>query len=453
MNDHFPEQDRYPMPQSPTQALTSTGFSYQGGTGARIDSVMLHNGLQVVVIPDHRTPVVTHMVWYKNGSADDPVGKSGIAHFLEHLMFKGTDKHPQGAFSAMVTELGGQENAFTSLDYTAYFQRVARDHLKTMMMFEADRMTGLVLTDEVVAPERDVVLEERRMRTDTDPAAQLGEAMAAALYAHHPYGTPIIGWMHEIEDLGREDALAYYRRFYTPENAILIVAGDVTTEEVLRLAEETYGRIPPRGEAPKRRRPREPTLKAARRVTLSDPKVEQPSLQRCFIVPSYTTAAPGEAEAIDVMVQILGASQTGWLHRKLVIEQRIAVAAGGWYQSTALDPSRLMLYAVPMPGVALETLERAVEAVVAELIRDGVSEKDLARAKTRLVADAAYAQDSQSSLARMYGAALATGSTIEDVNGWPEAIETVSAEDVRAAAKRLDARFAVTGYLQKDEAA
>ncbi len=418
-----------------------------------LSTVTLHNGLQVVTIPDHRSPVVTHMIWYRNGSADDPVGKSGIAHFLEHLMFKGTDKHPQGAFSDMVTELGGQENAFTSLDYTAYYQRTAREHLRTMMEFESDRMTGLVLSDDVVSPERDVVLEERRMRTDTDPAAQLGEAVAAALYAHHPYGTPIIGWMHEIEDLHREDALNYYRRFYTPENAILIVAGDVTAEEVLVHAEATYGRIPPRGEPPVRRRPREPELKASRLVTLADPKVEQPSLQRCWIVPSYTTGAPGEAEALDVMLQILAASQTGRLHKRLVIEKRVAVAAGGWYQSTAVDPSRLLLYAVPMPGTDLEALAAALDEALAEFIAEGVSDKELARAKTRLIADAAYAQDSQSSLARMYGSALATGSTIEDVQRWPDAVEAVTAEQVIEAARRLDKRRAVTGYLMKDEAA
>lgn len=420
---------------------------------SQIGSLTLPNGMQVVVIPDHRTPVVTHMVWYRNGSADDPLGKSGIAHFLEHLMFKGTEKHPQGAFSDKVTELGGQENAFTSLDYTAYYQRVAREHLRTMMEFEADRMTGLVLSDEVVAPERDVVLEERRMRTETDPGAQLGEAVSAALFAHHPYGTPIIGWMHEIEGLDREDALAYYRRFYTPENAILVVAGDVTAEEVVAHAEATYGRIPPRGEAPVRRRPKEPEIRAARIVKLADPKVEQPSLQRCWIVPSYTTAAPGEAEALEVMLQILSAPQTGRLHKRLVLEKRIAVAAGGWYQSTAVDPSRLLLYAVPMPGTDLDALGIALDEVVAELAREGVTDKELQRAKTRLVADAAYAQDSQASLARMYGSALATGSSIADVERWPEAVEAVTAAAVMEAAQKLDPRRAVTGQLLKDEAA
>ena len=422
--------------------------------GPAVAHFTLENGMDVVVIPDRRTPVVTHMVWYRNGSADDPVGKSGIAHFLEHLMFKGTAKHPQGAFSSTVTELGGQENAFTSMDYTAYFQRVAKDHLGTMMEFEADRMTGLVLSDDIVDPERDVVLEERRMRTDTDPSAQLSEAVAASLFAHHPYGTPIIGWMHEIEGLGREDALAYYRRFYTPENAILVVAGDVEAEQVRALAEKTYGQIPARGEAPRRQRPQEPPIRAARLVSLADPKVEQPTLQRAWHAPSYTTAKPGEAEALELAMHILGAPNTGRLHRTLVMDKRVAVASGAWYQSTAVDRSRMMIYAIPMPGTALDALGREVDAVIRTLAIDGVTEAELTRAKTRLVADAVYAQDSQSSLARMYGSALATGSTIADVQEWPDRVERVTAEQVREAVHEwLCAPGAVTGHLLKEEAA
>jgi len=422
--------------------------------GPDIAHVTLQNGLDVVVIPDHRTPVVTHMVWYRNGSADDPVGKSGIAHFLEHLMFKGTDKHPQGEFSDVVTALGGQENAFTSYDYTAYFQRVSREHLKTMMEFEADRMTGLVLSDEVVDPERDVVIEERRMRTDTDPSAQLGESLASTLFTHHPYGKPIIGFMHEIEGLNREDALSYYRRFYTPENAILIVAGDVTEAEVVRLAEETYGRIPSGGQKPERQRPREPDARAARRVVLADPKVEQPSVQLAWVVPSYKTAEKGEAEALEVLVQILSAHGTGRLHRKLVMDQKIAVATGAWYQSTAVDRSRLMLYALPHPDGTLEALEEAIENVLADIVQNGVEEHELRRAKTRLIADTVYAQDSQSSLARMYGSALATGSSLKDVTDWPDAIDAVTAGDVQKVTQKwLNRRHVVSGYLLKDEAA
>src|ERR671921_818475 len=251
----------------PILRADAASFGRTEGIGPELSSFSLDNGLDVVVIPDHRVPVATHMIWYRNGSADDPLGQSGIAHFLEHLMFKGTKRHPVGEFSKVVSGLGGQENAFTSFDYTAYFQRVARENLKTMMEFEADRMTNLLLEESVIAPERDVVLEERRMRVETDPSAQLSEAMAASLFVHHPYGIPIIGWMHEIEDMNRTHAPAYYRRFYTPENAILVVAGDVTGDEVRRLAKATYGKIAPRGERPTRFRPREPEPRAARSLT------------------------------------------------------------------------------------------------------------------------------------------------------------------------------------------
>ncbi len=416
--------------------------------GANVTHARLENGLEVVVIPDHRAPVVTHMVWYRNGSADDPSSKSGIAHFLEHLMFKGTKNHAQGAFSELVAELGGQENAFTSNDYTAYYQRVPRDHLAVMMEYEADRMVNLVLTDEVVAPERDVVLEERRMRTDTDPAAQLNEAVQAALYMHHPYGKPIIGWQHEIESLNREDALAYYDRFYTPENAVLIVAGDVEPDEVIALAKTIYGPIAPRGEPPKRSRPQEPPPRAHRLVTLADEKVEQPSHQRVYLVPSYTTAKAGEAEALEVLGHLIGGGSTSLLYHSLVVEQKIAVAAGAYYMGTSLDDTRFYVYAVPAADVTLEALDKAICDIIAKVSIEGILDDDLVRTKTRLVADAIYAQDNQTSLARWYGAALTTGHTVDDVRAWPNRIDAVSAEHVKEACHTwLDERRSVTGFL------
>jgi zinc protease len=413
----------------------------------------LDNGLQVVVIPDHRTPVVTHMVWYKNGSADDPEGKSGIAHFLEHLMFKGTTEHPKGAFSSLVSDLGGQENAFTSYDYTAYFQKIAKEHLETMMTFEADRMTNLVLSDEDVIPERDVVLEERRMRTDSDPASQLSESVGATLYVNHPYGLPIIGWQHEIAGLNREDALAYYQRFYTPENAILVVAGDVTEPEVRTLAGKTYGRIPARGEAPKRSRKVEPPIPTARRVELADPKVEQPSFQRYWLAPSHVSAKDAEPYALEMLAQILGGGGSSRLFRILVQEQELATNAGAWYMGDAVDLTRFAVYATPREGVELKTIEKAIEGVIARLPEE-MTEREFARAKTQLVADAIYARDSQATLARMYGATLAVGGSVKDVQEWPAKIEAVTMADVMdAARKRLQPRLAVTGYLLKEEAA
>src|SRR3982751_811802 len=228
-----------------TFALSAgSAFAQTTVTSERPASFTLDNGLQVVVIPDHRTPVVTQMIWYKVGSADETPGKSGLAHFLEHLMFKGTSKHPAGEFSQTVLRIGGNENAFTSTDYTSYFQRVPRERLGTMMEFEADRMTGLVLKDENVLPERDVVLEEFNMRVANSPESRLIEQIMAALYLNHPYGRPVIGWHQEIEKLSREDALAFYRRFYAPNNAILVIAGDVDASEVRPMVEKAYGGIP-----------------------------------------------------------------------------------------------------------------------------------------------------------------------------------------------------------------
>ncbi len=407
----------------------------------------LENGLDIVVIPDHRAPVVTHMVWYRNGSADDPLGKSGIAHFLEHLMFKGTAKNPAGKFSDLVSDLGGQENAFTSNDFTAYFQRIPKQHLKVCMEYEADRMKNLVLTDEVVAPERNVVLEERRMRTDADPGEILDEALQAAVYTSHPYGKPVIGWEHEIESLGRQDAFNYYQRFYTPENAILIVAGDVEPSQVIDLAKEVYGPVRPFGEAPRRSRPREPKPTTHRQVSLTDEKVEQPRYQRLHLVPSYRTAKPGEAEALEVLAFLLGGGQTSTLFKKLVMEDKIAVAAGCHYMGTSLDETRFFIYAVPVPGVALETIDAAIEAVIARLAKVGFDEAEIVCAKTRLVAEAIYARDSQMTLANWYGASLATGMALADIAAWPDRIEAVTAETVKAAFRHLERRHGVSGYL------
>jgi zinc protease len=412
-------------------------------------SFMLANGMQVVVVSDRRTPVVTHMVWYKNGAADDPPGKSGIAHFLEHLMFKGTEKHPKGAFSKLVSDLGGQENAFTSYDYTAYFQRIAREHLGEVMALEADRMSNLVLSDDEVNPERDVVLEERRMGPDSNPSSQLWENVNASLYLHHPYGTPVIGWKHEIEGLSREDALGYYRRFYTPANAILVVAGDTDAAEVRRLAEDTYGRVAA-AEPPRRLRPQEPPSRSGRKVEVSDPKVEQPTLQRAWVVPSERTATGNEAYALTVLSHLLGGGQASRLHRTLVTEKAMATSVGSYYWGDFLDATRLGLYGVPREGVSLPELEKAMDEVVATLIAEGISERELARARTRLVADMVYARDSQMTMAQMYGSVLATGGSLTDVDAWPQRIEAVTAGDVVAVAARyLQPRIAVTGYLTK----
>ena len=434
-------------------AIATTLFATAVAAAPKLDigHFTLANGLEVVVVPDRRAPVVTHMVWYKVGAADETPGKSGLAHFLEHLLFKGTALHPMGEFSKTVAFVGGQENAFTTQDYTGYFQRVSREHLKTLMEFESDRMTGLELTDAAVAPELKVVLEEQNQRVANNPRARLSEQIDAALYLNHPYGRPVIGWRNEIEKLNREDALAFYKRFYTPNNAVLVVAGDVTTEDIRTLAEATYGKVPKVAEISPRLRPQEPAQVAPRHVTLADAQVQQPSLHRAYLVPSSTTAKPGESEALEVLSFILGHGTTSRLYRTLVVDRELAVGAGGWYNGTALDATQFGVYGSPKPGVTLPKLEDAIDAVIDEVVANGVTPDEVDRAKARLIADAIYAQDSQSTMARWYGAALTTGSTVEAVQTWPDRLRAVTADAVNAAAKAwLDKRRSVTGHLIKD---
>jgi len=412
----------------------------------------LANGLEVVVIPDHRTPVVTQMIWYKVGSADETPGKSGLAHFLEHLMFKGTAKHPAGEFSQTVLRIGGNENAFTSADYTGYFQRVPREQLGSMMEFEADRMTGLVLRDENVLPERDVVLEEFNMRVANNPEARLTEQIMAALYLNHPYGRPVIGWHQEIEKLDREDALAFYKRFYAPNNAILVIAGDVDADEVRPMAERTFGPVAPQPAIPVRRiRPQEPEPAAPRTVTLSDPRVEQPGLRRYYLVPSAATAAAGESVALDVLAQLMGGGSNSYLYRRLVIDRPLAVNASAAYQGTSLDATQFVISASPRPGVTFAQIEQVIDDVIADIQENGIRSEDLERVKTQLIAETVYAQDNQATLARWYGGAMTTGLRIEDIRNWPERIRAVTAEQVRGVVQKwFDKNRSVTGYLIKD---
>jgi len=418
-------------------------------------SFTLSNGLHVVVIPDRRTPVVTQMIWYKVGSADETPGKSGLAHFLEHLMFKGTNAHPAGEFSQLIARIGGNENAFTSYDYTAYFQRVARDQLATMMAFEADRMTGLILKDENVLPERDVVLEEYNMRVGNSPDARLTEQIMAALYLNHPYGRPVIGWHQEIEKLNREDALAFYKRFYAPNNATLIIAGDVSVDEVRPMVEAAYGKIPPQPAIPPQRiRPQEPTPAGPRTVTLADPRVEQPSVRRYYLVPSSVTAAPEQSSALEVLAQLMGTGSNSLLYRALVVDKPLAVSAGAWYQGTGVDPTQFGISASPKPGVEFPQVEQAIDEVIAKLAQSPVPTEELERIKTQMIAQAVYAQDSQTTLARWYGAAITVGLSVDDVRAWPDRIRAVTAEQVREAAQTwLDKKRSATGYLIKEPAA
>jgi zinc protease len=415
---------------------------------SRVSEFTLKNGLHVVVIPDHRAPIVTQMVWYKAGAADEPPGSSGIAHFLEHLMFKGTDLIPTGQFSKIIARNGGDDNAFTNHDVTAYFQRVAKDRLAKVMEMEADRMANLRLTEEDVATERKVILEERRSRVDNDPGSILQEQMMAALYANHPYGTPIIGWEHEIEALEREDAFAFYRRFYAPGNAILVVAGDVEADEVKRLAEDTFGKIKPNGAAATRDRPKEPTHYAPVKVTLEDARAGRTTVQRFYLAPSYASAEPGEAEALDLLMRIAASGPVSRIYKRLVVEQKQAASAGGWYSDSGLDAGRLGFYAIAAENITVEDLERAIDGVIMELRADGVTQGELDRARSAQLAELVYTSDSLTRLARRYGWRLATGMTVADVEQWPDRLKRVTLEDMRNVARKyLIEKNSVTGIL------
>ncbi|WP_062206978.1 pitrilysin family protein [Aureimonas sp. AU12] len=435
-------------PAAPTPAAPTPAAAAAEAKRPAIESFTLDNGLQVVVLPDHRAPIATQMIWYRVGSADEERGQSGIAHFLEHLMFKGTKTHPTGEFSAAVAAIGGEENAFTSYDYTAYYQQVPVESLRQMMAFEADRMENLVLSDEAVLPERDVILEERRMRIDNEPGAQLSEAVDAALFANSPYGTPVIGWRQEMEKLSRDQAIAFYDKYYTPNNATLLVAGDVTLDQVREYAEATFGQVKRRAEPGERMRPQEPMPLAARTVSLSDPRVTQPSVQTTYLVPSENTGKPGEAEALDLLADILGGGTTSRLYRALVVDQGLAAGTGAYYQGTALDDGQFMTYGTPRGQATLEQVETAIDREIARLIADGVTPAELEAAKNRVRKALIYQRDNQTSMARRYGAALSTGQTIADVESWPDRIEAVTVDQVNAAARTyLDKKRSVTGTL------
>ena len=421
-----------------------------GGAQAKIfdpKTFKLANGLQAVVIENRRAPVVHHMVWYKAGAIDEPPGMSGIAHFLEHLMFKGTDKIAPGAFSKIIAANGGRDNAFTSWDYTGYHQSVAKDRLSLVMEMEADRMRHLRLRDRDVTAERDVILEERSSRIDNRPAGLLGEQIRAALYMNHPYGRPIIGWRHEMARLSKQDAFDFYHRYYAPNNAVLVVAGDVDAAGVKALAERHYGPIPAAAEI-ERNFVYEPVHHAPRRVVLAHPLVGQASWQRHYLAPSHISGKSKYAYALQVLSEILGGGPTSRLYRALLVEQGIATGAGSYYSPGSLGLTTFSLYGSPGNGHMPADIETAMEAEITRILADGVTEAEVARAIKTLTDGAVFARDSLRTAPQIFGEALAIGRNIEDVEAWPERIAAVTAEQVLAAARHVFvAKSSVTGEL------
>ena len=403
--------------------------------------------MQVVVIPDHRAPVVTQMIWYKVGGMDDPPGHSGLAHFFEHMMFRGTHAEPADSFSRLIARNGGEDNAFTTEDYTAFYEQIARDRLKIVMGLEADRMAHLDLSDASVTTERDVVLEERRMRVDNVPSSLAAEQVDAALYLSHPYGRPVIGWPDEVHRLGRVEAQAFYDRHYAPNNAILVEVGDITPDAVKAAAADTLAKVPARALDP-RTVYAEPARLGATRLAISRPDATVPSFSRTWRVASYAEGKPGRAEALDVLAALLGGDANAVLYRTLVVEQKLATDAGANYDGDARNAGAFSVYATPRPGVSLPTLEHAVDTILSGFAKAPPNAAALAHIKTQLIAGDVFRRDSQLQLATAYGQALAVGRTVADVQTWPRRIQAVGADAVRAAAaEELIPRESVTLYL------
>ncbi len=414
-----------------------------------VTSFELDNGMQVVVIEDHRAPVVTHMVWYRVGSADEKAGKSGIAHFLEHLMFKGTETMKSGEFSEIIAANGGQENAFTSYDYTAYFQRVSADRLSLMMKSESDRMQNLILSEEEVLPERDVVIEERNSRTENNPSALLGEQRRALQYHNHRYGVPVIGWMHEIEQLNRQDALDFYKTYYAPNNAILVVAGDTTPEEVRELAIEHYGPRTPSSTLPERARTQEPPHLAPARIEMKDARARQPQFVRTYLAENRKSGDQKEAAALVMLAELLGGSGlTSYFGQELQLKQKVVVQSSAFYSGLSLDQDTFGVYILPSPGTSHEEAEAALDKALETFLETEIDVAHLERLKKQSKAAQIFARDSLAGLAREYGSALTSGLTIEDVQAWPDILQSVTADDVMAAARKvLNINNSVSAWL------
>lgn len=414
----------------------------------------LANGLEILVVPTNRVPAITHMLWVKAGGADDPADTPGMAHFLEHLMFSGTPSNPKGAYDSTITKLGGEHNAFTSNDFTAYYATVPKEHLETVMALEVDRLTNLTLSDDSAAREIKVISEERRMRVDNQPASQLAEQLRAVQFLAHPYRQPIIGWADSIERYTAKNARAFRKAYYRASNMVLIVVGDVDPQQLHKLAANHYGKLPTMPK-PERRWAREPELVSTRSVRLQDARVAQPRFVRTYTVPSYgTTGKLSGSFTLDVLGDYLGAPRTGVLYRALVRDQAIAteisVRADGWSKG----PGSLSISMALADNISTAQAEAALNNVLEQVTKTPPPMERLAQAKVSLSASALYAQDGLMSLANVFGE-LAMLDLNEDVfYGWQESIHAVSPQDVSALATHIFTRSAmVNGYLEPARAA
>ena len=389
------------------------------------------------MLPSSRAPIVNQLVVYKVGSADEVFGKTGIAHFLEHMMFKGTATVGPSEFSRIVSRNGGRDNAYTSFDMTGYYQTVSPDRLELVMRMEADRMANLRITERELIPERQVVLEERRARIENSPGALLGEAVQEQLYGRHkPYGMPVIGYPDDIKKLNANDLAAFYAKWYAPNNAVLIVAGDTTADQVRKLAEKHYGPIPSRKIEP-RRRPAEGASDLPQRVTRADARVAEPRWSRDYLAPSYHKGDTQHAYALQVLARLLGGGETSRLWKSLVVDRKVGLSAAAGYNPSSLGLTSFELGVHPAANTAMAAIEGAVGELLDNLVNDGVTAVEVERAQNQLLAGAIYSQDSLQSGPRIYGGVLGIGGTVADIDAWPQRIAAVTPAGVVAAARHV----------------
>ncbi|MDB5477567.1 MAG: peptidase [Alphaproteobacteria bacterium] len=400
------------------------------------ESATLKNGLQVVVLPNHRAPVVTHMLWFKAGAMDDPWGVSGIAHFLEHLMFKGTKLHPEGDYSKIISRMGGEENAMTTYDFTAYYATVGKEYLEEIIQLESDRLANWQVTDEQVARERQVILKERQQRTENDPVAAFFENVNALLYTNYPYQRPVIGWRSEMEKLSRTDAENFVKTHYAPNNAILVVSGDVTLADVTVLAEKYYGKLPPR-DIPKRAFGETIQLESRRLIESTSPLVKETIWSRHRLVPPARPQNIADSDALLVLDKILGDNRIGRLYRRLVVKDKIATSASISFDPDGIGPQRFALAATPAPDIALDKIEQAMNDEIDRLVTLGVSEDEVKKAAGALEIEAVYARDSVMGPAMAVGSALTSGLDLATIEAWPKRMQNVTKAQVDKAAKEL----------------
>ena len=418
---------------------------------SNVTSFSLENGMRVVVIEDHRAPVVTHMVWYRAGASDENSGKSGIAHLLEHLLFKETENVENGEFSQTVAALGGSDNAFTSQDYTAYYQRVSKQYLDLMMYYESDRMKHLKISELDFNTELKVVIEERSQRTDSKPGALFNEQNMASLYLNHPYGVPIVGWRHELEDLDREDAIDFYKTYYSPNNAILIVSGDVDPENVQILANKFYGSLENTIYLDVRKRPAEPPQIVERRLIFEDERVSQPYITRTYLAAERDPGQQREAAALTLLADLIGSDGIqSILGKTLQLDNKKAIYTNAYYNGLSYDDTNFSLIVVPNIDVTLLDIEVELDKVINTFISNGIDEDHLERIKFQYKAQQIFSLDSAYSQARRFGVALTSGLTIEDVLAWPKIIQDIKSSEILAAAVSLFKKeSSVTGWIRK----